>query len=150
MQNGNLMAYLRLQKDISQRKMAKVINVSLSSYKAYENNAREIKLNILNLISNYFNISLNSLLGLTSNVLAYNDKENINYTHLQLSLIFIRKKNHFKQKDLSKIFNISTATICKYEKNPQLVSISYLYLFAKQFNISVDYLCGKTLKKEIL
>lgn len=150
MQNGNLMAYLRIQKDISQRKMAQIINVSLSSYKAYENNEREIKLNILNLISNYFNISLNSLLGLTSNLLAFNNNENINYLHLQFSLRLIRKKNHFKQKEISKMFNLSTATICKYEKNPQLVSISYLYLFAKQFNISVDYLCGKTLKKEIL
>ena len=45
---------------------------------------------------------------------------------------------------------MTPTTISKYEKDPSNINANYLYLFAKKFNISIDYICGKTLKKEVL
>lgn len=153
MQNGNLLATLRVQKNLSQNKMAKIINTSLSSYKSYETNTRVIKLEMLNLISNFFSVSLDYLLNLSNKTHCPNLKKEIDYNLLGINLTLIRKKYGLKQYELAKMFKINKKTICRYEKNPHFVSVSYLYLFAKKFNISVDYLCGKTgakRKKEIL
>lgn len=150
MQNGELMATLRIKRNMSQNEMAKIIGISLSTYKLYETNMRIMKLNDLNCVSNYFNVSLDSLLALTKNTVNSSVFREINYNRLKFNLIFIRKRNHFKQSDLAKILNVSKATIIKYEKNPHNVNVYYLYLFAKTFNVSIDFICGKSEKKEIL
>jgi len=150
MQNGLLIATLRTKKNLTQEDIATYLKVSLPAYKLYEVNLRAMKLEKLNMLSNLFNISLNSLLDISKSIYNYNENQNIDYKYLGFSLIFIRKRNKISQKDISKIFNISIPTISKYEKKPETVPITYLYQFAKTFNVSVDYICGKTMNKNLL
>jgi len=148
MQNGLLIATLRTKKNLTQEDIATYLKVSLPAYKLYEVNLRAMKLEKLNMLSNLFNISLNSLLNVSKNLYSHNENQNIDYNYLGFSLTFIRKRNKLSQKDISTMFNISIPTISKYEKKPETVPITYLYQFAKKFNISIDYICGKTLNKE--
>jgi len=64
MQNGLLIATLRTKKNLTQEDIATYLKVSLPAYKLYEVNLRAMKLEKLNMLSNLFNISLNSLLSL--------------------------------------------------------------------------------------
>ena len=109
-----------------------------------------MKLETLNKLSNYYQVSLNSLLNLSSKTYSFNTHKEINYKYFSLNLKIIRQKNHISASQLAKEFNFSVTTIYKYENNPQEISLTYLYLYAQKFNISIDYLCCKTLKKEIL
>ncbi len=149
MQNGQLIQTLRIKKSLTQKDLANLLKIKLGTYKMYENNLRVMKLYELNFISNYFNVSLDSLLSLKHNHYISNVSERINYRFLKFKLKLIRKNNHLTQKDLAKEFKIAVNSISKFENKPQFISLNYLYLFAKKFNVSVDYICGKNTKKEI-
>ena len=149
MQNGYLIAKLRIKQNISQKDMADMLNLGITSYKFFEANLRPMGIKELNIISNYFKISLNTLLNITDKII-YQNSSDIDYKYLKFSINYIRKINRITQKELAKEFMMTPTTISKYEKDPSNINANYLYLFAKKFNISIDYICGKTLKKEVL
>ena len=68
MQDGMLISKLRSEHNLSQKDMARFLKVTLSSYKLYEANIRPMRIEELNQLSNYFKISLNTLLGLSKNI----------------------------------------------------------------------------------
>ncbi len=94
MQNGNLIAILRLEKGLTQQYMANILNISLKTYKLYESNKRPILINTLNKLCNYFNVSLDALLNLTNNLDNEIINSEINYKKLSFHLRCIRKKYH--------------------------------------------------------
>jgi len=150
MQNGFRIANLRVLNNISQEEMARILKSGLTLYKKYELNETCIRLEYLNLIANMFDVSLDYLLGLTDNqeIKLKIDNE-IDYKYLKFSLRYQRRIRRINQTDLAKAFNISPQTIITYENNAYNMPVSYLIEFAKKFKISVDYICGKSLQKEI-
>ena len=149
MQDGMFIDKIRSQYHLSQKEMAQVLHITLSSYKLYEANIRPMKIEELNQISNYFKISLNTLLGLSKNTSEFGPFD-LDLKYLKFSLKYVRKIHRVTQQDLAKEFKISIPTIHRYEKNPQHLKVDYLRFFATKFHVSVDYICGKTLKKEVL
>ena len=150
MNMGLILGSLRSKKGLSQQEMAKLLEVTVRSYQLYENNARLISLEKLNIISNYFKVSLDYLLGNTQNKRSVNTKEAFNYLRLTFYLRFLRKNKKITQKELAEHLGISDHTISRYEANAKNINVIYLAKFAKYFDISIDYLGGKTIKKEIL
>lgn len=149
MQNGELMAKLRDENGLSQRQMANILNVTLTVYKLYEAGVRPMKLEELNQFSNYFHLSLNTLLGF-SECMNFCEATPIDYKYLRFSMKYVRKIHRVTQKDLAKELRVSVPTVSRYEKHPEDLNASYLHDFAKRFLVSADYICGKTLKKEVL
>lgn len=149
MQNGNLLISLRNKKKLTQQDLANYLNVSLKTYQLYEENVRTMKLEELNLLSNFYGVSFNYLMGLSNSLNYYNTRINIDYKYLRFSLRYVRRLARVTVKDFSKKVHVSVSTISNYEKNPRKVNITYLYAFAKYFHVSLDYICGKTLKKEV-
>ncbi len=147
MQDYLFIANLRIKNNLSQAKMAKLLNVSLKTYKAYENGHKIMKLKTLDLINKYFNISIDRLLKLTKERRYNTTYKKINYNHLVMQIVLIRKLHKLSQKELAKQMNINTHTLIRYEKGEE-ISIIFLIKFAKKFNISVDYLCGKVKEKD--
>ncbi|MDE5539128.1 MAG: helix-turn-helix domain-containing protein [Bacilli bacterium] len=149
MQDGTLIANLRTKKNLTQADIAKLLQIDSATYKLYENNLRVIGLYELNYLSNYFQVPMDNLLGLRK----YNKQKiectRINYKYLRFSLKCIRRKSRITQREIGEEFGFSTSSVSKFENKPQLMNVSYLYLFAKKFNVSVDYMCGKTTKKEV-
>ncbi len=150
MQTGLIIASLRINNNITQQQMADILGISLTSYKLYETDVRNIKLNHLNIISNYFRVSLNYLLNISKKKISVNTEEFIDFKYLKFSLKLIRRRNRINQRELAQEFHMSVGTLSRYENNLCSISIIYLYQFALKFHVSVDYICGKTLKKEIL
>lgn len=61
----------------------------------------------------------------------------------------IRNSHHLTQKELAKKLNITTRQLMRYEHNEQHPPALKLLEMAEYFNISLDYLFGRTDKKEI-
>ncbi|MBP3478142.1 MAG: helix-turn-helix transcriptional regulator [Oscillospiraceae bacterium] len=58
---------LREDRDLKQRQLADFLNCSQQVYSNYELGQRDIPTDILIKLSNYYNVSVDYLLGLTSN-----------------------------------------------------------------------------------
>ena len=149
MQNGDLIFEMRLKYGMTQREVAYHLGIALTVYKLYEAGIRLMKIDELNRMSNLFHVSLNALLGISENLDFYGNDE-IDYKYLKFSLRYIRRINRISQKDLAKELNVSVPTVAKFEKHPEDATASYLKAFAEYFEVSVDYICGKTMKKEVL
>lgn len=77
---------LREEKNLTQNELAKLICVSRSSINAYENNTNDPSLDVLVKIADFFNVSLDYLLGRTlertnHNLLPNKDRELISQLH---------------------------------------------------------------------
>ena len=135
MQDGNLMKTLREEKNLNLSDMADILKVTLKTYGLYEQGISPMTLEELNRLSNYFKISLNALLGLTTSRSYYNTEKEIDYKYLRFSLRYVRRMQRISLAKLAREFHIAHTTIIKYEKGLSFPSLNYIYLFSKKFNI---------------
>jgi transcriptional regulator with XRE-family HTH domain len=60
---GEILKTLREQKALTQKDMAKILGITASAYGYYEQNKRQPDFNTLKFLAEYFNVSLDYLLG---------------------------------------------------------------------------------------
>ena len=60
---GGRLKKLRLEKKLIQSQVADVLGISRNSYTQYENNTRNISIELLVRLADYYNISLDYLVG---------------------------------------------------------------------------------------
>ncbi|MCI8778499.1 MAG: helix-turn-helix transcriptional regulator [Bacilli bacterium] len=138
---------LRENSELTQRDIAKILNVSKSTYNRWETGEAFIPLHHLNKLCIYYNVNMDYIIGISS-------CKNENYYSLQLDKVIIgtrlsifRKKEKLSQSSLAKILNTSHSTISAYEHGKTLLLTVFAYQIATQFNISLDWLCGRNEKK---
>ena len=102
-----------------------------------------------NKLSNFFKVPINTLLNLATSLQSFNIYKDINYHFLASNLKLLRIKNKLSQKEFALTMNLSHNTISKYENNPHNISVAFLIDLGLKYHISIDYFCGKTLKKEV-
>ena len=61
----------------------------------------------------------------------------------------LREDHDLKQQDLAKILNINQRTYSHYENGTRKIPLDLLIALADYYNCSIDYLLGRTKKKEI-
>jgi len=59
-------------------------------------------------------------------------------------LLMLRKAHNLTQQELADIANITHSMIVKMERGKNATSIQVLCIFASYFNVSTDYLVGRT------
>lgn len=138
---------LRENAELTQRDIAKVLNVSKSTYNRWETGETFIPLNHLNELCIYYNVNMDYIIGLSS----YKNK---NYYKLPLDktiigsrLLNFRIEANLSQNALAKLLNTSHSTISAYEHGKTLLLTVFAYQIAVSFNISLDWLCGRYEKK---
>lgn len=62
----------------------------------------------------------------------------------------LREDSGFTQKDLSELLHVSVSSISAYESGKRLPSIDVLIAYARQFNVSTDYILRLTNSSESL
>lgn len=67
---------------------------------------------------------------------------------MNLKLQDIRENNELSQKAVADILNVSQPTYSRWEKEIEIIRLNKLILFAKYFNVSLDYLCNLSLIKK--
>lgn len=56
----------------------------------------------------------------------------------------IRLKNNNTQKQIAKIIKVDQSNYSKYESGKALIQTYSIIEFAKYYNVSIDWICGKT------
>lgn len=135
---------IRTYFDLTQKEISEILNVSRSTYAGWENSIDNIPLTKLNSFSNYFDISLDYLCGLTS-IKKYNiiNKE-IDINVAAKNLKRIRLQHNDTQDKIAKVINTDRSNYSRYELGKNLILTSLIIDFAKYYKVSIDWLLGKT------
>ena len=139
---------LRENAQLRQEDIANILGIHRSTYTSYEIERDNIPINHLNTLCNYFNVSIDYILGITDLKQYPNSKKEINQTLLIKRLKDFRKENNLTQKQIAEIFKISRSTWTGYEYGNYQIPTIILYAISKKYHVSIDYLLGKIDYKE--
>lgn len=136
---------LREYKDLSQIKLADYLGITQQTYSLWEKGTKIIPLKHLNSLSNFYEISMDYIVGLTDEK---NNSGIIKLTELNKNEIGsrikkIREDNNLTLRDLAKELNTTSSTISAYETGNTLILTAFAYQICIKYNVSLDWLCGK-------
>lgn len=141
--NLNRMIMIRKNNELTQNEMAKILNVSRSAYSLWEINKNIIPLEKLNDFCNYFDVSMDYVVGISDiNGCNYN-KNKLNKEEIGKKLKLIRKEKNLTQEKLAKKFNTTHSAISAYENGVTLIPTLFIIEFAKISNCSLDWFCSR-------
>lgn len=134
---------IREDNELTQLGIAKVLGVNRGAYSLWELGINTIPLLYLNDFCNKFNLSLDYVLEITDvkNYTLVNKEIDINI--LGKRLREVRKKEKMTQENIAKLLNTTHSTWSAYENSKVLIPTIFIWRFAKEYNCSVDWLCGK-------
>lgn len=93
--------------------------------------------------ANYFNYSIDYVLGLTNDRRKNNVISVLDLKVLGNNIKNLRIKNELSQDNLTNFLEVTQACIVRYEKGLVCISTSNLYKLSKEFNVSISYHCWK-------
>ena len=136
---------LREYKDLSQIKLADYLGITQQTYSLWEKGTKIIPLKHLNSLSNFYEISMDYIVGITDEK---NNSGIIKLTELNKNEIGsrikkIREDNNLTLRDLAKELNTTSLTISAYETGKTLILTAFAYQICIKYNVSLDWLCGK-------
>ena len=136
---------LREYKDLSQIKLADYLGITQQTYSLWEKGTKIIPLKHLNSLSNFYEISMDYIVGLTDEK---NNSSIIKLTELNKNEIGsrikkIRENNNLTLRDLAKELNTTSSTISAYETGKTLILTAFAYQICIKYNVSLDWLCRK-------
>jgi hypothetical protein len=134
---------IREDNDINQVRMAEILGVNRSAYSLWELGINIIPLNYLAFFADYFDYSIDYVLGLTNVRRKNNLIKGFDLKILGNNLKEVRIKNSLSQEDMARILNVTQPCITRYEKGLICISTSNIYKISKEFKISISKLCGK-------
>ena len=140
---------IREDHDLSQKEMANILNVKRSAYSLWELGINIIPINYLSNFADYFNCSIDYVLGLTNNKNNAVLKKGFDITVLGNNLKQLRISKGLSQENISNIIGVTQPCITKYEKGLIEISTSNLYKISKEFKIPIYELCGKIDKSRV-
>ena len=140
--NNNLLE-LRLNFNLTQKDIANILKITRSTYKDYELQISIIPIKHLVTLSNYFNVSVDYLLGFT-NIKQYENVKEVDKIEAGKRLKEFRKEHKLTQVKLASILNTTFSSIAFNEKGRNLIATPFLYMICNKYHISADYLLGKT------
>lgn len=61
----------------------------------------------------------------------------------------LREDNDYSQAKCAEVLYVSKNTYIRYENGERIPPIDFMERVADLYNVSIDYLCGRTEKKEV-
>lgn len=133
---------IRIDNDLSQKKMSSLLNISEDTYGNYENGRSAMPIYVAVRFANYFNLNLDYLLNIA-------DKKSLNYykdfdeKECAKRILKVRKEKGMSQEQLASMLNIPQRTYSSYEHNDRAIPLEFIFNLSIIFNISIDYLTGR-------
>ena len=134
---------IREEYNLKQKDIAKILNVSLGTYAMNETAHDTITLKNLVEFCDYFNISLDYVLGFTEEKNYSYAKKGLEKNVLKMRLKETRKEAKLTQVNVGDILNIDHSVWCRYEQGKTIITTMFLFTYCSKLNISADYLLGK-------
>lgn len=138
---------IRKQQGKTQRMLANATGISERNYQTYENGKYKPSYQNLVLIAEYLEVSLDYLVGRTDKNRTIT--QSATNTKLHERLQYLRDVNKRTQDQVSIGVNITHANYQKMECGKGKPSFQTLIALADYFNVSIDYLVGRTDDPEI-
>ncbi len=133
---------IRTNNNLNQTDIAKILKIARVTYTHYETQENIIPIKHLIVLANYFNVSIDYLLGLTNTITKI--EKDINLNKCSIRLKEFRKSHKLTQTKLADFLKIDQPTWSIYEKGKSLIGTPFLYMICEKYNISADYLLGRT------
>lgn len=134
---------IRFENEVKQKDIAKILGITQATYNLYEKQSIIIPIKHLIGFCNYFNISIDYILGFSKERNYSNMKKELNKKEVGIRLRKLRKSLNLNQQSFAKVLNIPNTTLSEYEHGKLLIPTALLYEICKKYNISADYLLGK-------
>lgn len=134
---------IREDHDITQKDMANILGVKRSTYSLWELGINIIPIKYLSDFADYFNYSIDYVLGLTNTKSRNNLIKGFCLKALGKNMKEIRIKHKLSQENIANLLGVTQACIARYENGLIAISTSNLYKFSKYFKISLSKLCNK-------
>ncbi len=140
---------LRLDNNLKQRDVAAILKVKVNTYSKWENCINDMPIAKCSELAHFYHVSLDYLLGLSN----YYDEDK-SFTSMHLSLLpqrmfKERKKRALTQKEVGKKIGFTQRAYSNYETGLRLPTTLKLLAIAQFYQVSFDYLVGKSSDKEI-
>lgn len=142
------MAELRLDKGLEQKEIANYLNVLEDTYSKWERGINDMPIEISNKLANYYNVSLDFLLGLSDYNVRTKLKE-VNFDVMRKRLITLRKENKLTQEALGLEVGFPQKTYANYENGISIPTSFKLTYIAIYYGVSFDYLVGRSNDEKI-
>lgn len=144
--NNNRLYDLRESKDMYQKDIAEKIGIMRRTYSSWETGTKFIPLKHLNTLCNYYNVSMDYVLGLSSTKINkdINLINNLDKQEIGKRLKLIREKYKLTLTELAKELNTTPSTISAYENGKTMILTAFAYQICLKYNISLDWLCCRT------
>ncbi len=130
---------------MTQTELGYVFGVKKCTISNWESGNDIIPLNKLIRFCNIYEYSMDYVCGLARSKFKKIKNYKINKDKLGKNLKKLRTKLNLTQQDVADKCSISRATYCHYEIGMNLASTLTLYTICKTYNISMDYLCDRTI-----
>ncbi len=130
---------IREDRDLSQQEIADMLHINRISYIRYEQGIRQMPIDTLVKLSNFYNTSIDYLVGETDT------KERCKIAHSKnLKLKYLRESKKLSQQQVADILKIHQVQYNRYENEKRLMPIDKLIILANLYNTSIDYIVGLT------
>lgn len=133
---------IRIEADLRQIDMAKILKVSQSNYSRWESGQEFIPLRKLNILCNHFNISMDYVAGISRHNKPTKKCE-IDKKVIGKRLKEFRKQYNITQVQLANYLNTTQSTISAYESGKTMLLTAFALQIIAKYNISLDWLCGR-------
>ena len=145
---------LREELRLTQKELAKKLDVASSTIAMYESKKRTPDSHMLKKMADLFDCSVDYLLGRTDNKHNFAIDRNYNTQNMKIELdskkITLRRKQlGLTQKELGSKVNLTEFNISKYERGATKPDIETLFKLAEALNCSIYYLLCKPDNEEI-
>ena len=134
---------LRDDNCLKQIEMAKILGITQANYSRWETGKELIPLEKLNILCNYFHITMDYIIGISNNRKCLKEYH-FNNKIIGIKLKTFRKNNNITQVELANFLNTTHSTISAYESGKTTLLTAFALQIVYKYNISLDWLCGRT------
>ena len=146
---GERLKYIRETYDVSQKELARILGVSHYCISHYERNDYIIPMRKLCAVSNYFQLSIDYILGFTS-LKKYEDmKYQVDLKTVGKRISEICGEQSLSNVGLAKILNTTESNIRNYKTGKTLLLTAFALELHQKYSYSVDWIVGKTQHKYV-
>ncbi len=143
MNYNSILIKIREEHSLSQKDIADILHIDRKTYNHYETKEKIIPIKHLVSLSEYFDVSVDYLLGFT-NLKQYNNVKKVDKLEAGKRLKEFRKEHKLTQVKLASILNTTFSSIAFNEKGRNLIATPFLYTICLKYHVSADYLLAKT------